>query len=83
MEKAYRYAQEPERVKFDNFSIQFHGINNDHTVRFENNKWTCTCPFFATWERCVHTMAVEKMLDRMLPAESKTNFKIVEPQKQA
>ena len=81
MEKAFRYAQEPERVKFDNFTVQFHGINNDHTVNFKDNKWACNCPFFATWQRCVHTMAVEKMLDRMLPADAKINFKFEEKQK--
>ncbi|HXX59282.1 MAG TPA: hypothetical protein VEI27_01250 [Dehalococcoidales bacterium] len=80
MEKAFRYAQEPERIKFDNFTATFHGINGDHTVNFKNNKWVCTCPFYTTWGRCVHTMAVEKMLDRMLPAEAKTNFKFEEKQ---
>ena len=35
IEKSKRYAEEPERFEFNNFTINFDGDNNDHTV---------TCP---------------------------------------
>ncbi|MBO37450.1 MAG: hypothetical protein CL612_06455, partial [Anaerolineaceae bacterium] len=32
IEKSKRYAEEPERFSFDDFTIKFDGDNNDHTV---------------------------------------------------
>ncbi len=76
IEKAHRYAQELERINFNDFSVTFHGTNDDHTTSYKDNKWFCTCDFFNTWGLCAHTMAMEKVLDPMLPAEAKTNFGI-------
>ena len=74
IEKAQRYAQELDRITFNDFSVQFRGTNDDHTTGYRNEKWSCTCDFFTTWGRCAHTMAMEKVLESMLPAEAKTNF---------
>jgi len=74
IEKAHRYAQEPERITFNEFSVVFHGANDDHDVNYSGHKWSCTCNFFQDRGLCAHTMALEKMLERMLPAEARTNF---------
>ncbi len=78
IEKAYRYAKEPERITFNDFSVKFHGINNDHATCYKDKKWSCTCQFFTTWKLCAHTMAMEKVLEHMLPTEAKTNFRIAD-----
>jgi hypothetical protein len=72
IEKAKRYAQEPERVTFYELSVKFRGENNDHTIEYKAGKWHCTCHFFASWGLCSHTMALEKLLGNMLPKEAQT-----------
>jgi hypothetical protein len=68
IEKAKRYAEERERIRFDAFHATFDGENNPHTVHFEHGSWTCDCDFFATRGVCSHTMALERVLEGMLPA---------------
>ena len=67
LDKAKRYAEEKERFKFDSFSVRMEGENNTHVVSYENNQWKCDCNFFQTRGRCSHTMALEIILEGMLP----------------
>ncbi len=67
IEKAKRYARERDRFKFLSFSVAVRGANNDHQVHFENGEWECDCDFFKTRGRCSHTMALEEILEGMLP----------------
>ena len=70
IEKANRYAQEPERVSIKEFKATFRGGNGDHDVSFSNGAWNCSCEFFQSWHLCCHTMALEKLLDPMVPIQS-------------
>ena len=72
IEKAKRYAQEPERVTFSELSVRFHGENDDYTTGYKDGKWHCSCGFFSTWQVCSHTMALERILSNMLPKEALT-----------
>jgi hypothetical protein len=72
IEKAKRYAQETDRVTFQEFTVKFHGDNSDYEVGLKDGKWRCTCSFFSKWGLCSHTMALEKILDNMLPPEART-----------
>lgn len=67
LEKAKRYAQERERFRFNQFQVTFRGNNNDHQVSFDNGVFKCDCEFFITHGRCSHTMALEHLLEKMLP----------------
>lgn len=67
IDKAKRYAQERDRVRFTNLTADFRGENDDHRVTLEGEHWSCTCDFFAGWGTCAHTMALERVLDNMLP----------------
>lgn len=67
IEKAKRYAEERHRFRFDSFSLKFHGDNNDHDVHFDHGLWRCDCEYFAMHNWCCHTMALERVLDKMLP----------------
>lgn len=69
IEKAKRYAQERNRIRFESLSVTFDGENNPHTVNFKNNEWQCDCDFFHTRGRCSHTMALEMILEGMLAAQ--------------
>lgn len=74
IEKAKLYAQEPERITFQEFSTSFRGMNDSHTTGYRDGKWFCSCDFFTAWGLCCHTMALEKVLGQMLPQEARTNF---------
>jgi len=69
IEKAKRYAQEKERVNFTEFSVKFHGDNDDYAVSLKDGNWQCSCKFFSSWGMCSHTMALERILGSMLPEE--------------
>jgi hypothetical protein len=70
IEKARRYAREPERVTFHEMRLSFRGENDSHEVNYHEGNWRCTCDFFGGWGRCCHTMAMEKILVDMLPKTS-------------
>ena len=72
IEKAKRYADEPERVTFSELSVKFRGENDDYTTEYKEGKWHCSCPFFSSWGVCSHTMALERILSNMLPKEALT-----------
>lgn len=66
IEKAKRYAEEKDRISFTSFEASFKGDNNGHTVYYNQGKWTCDCGFFQTRGVCVHTMALEMVLNGMI-----------------
>jgi hypothetical protein len=70
IEKAKRYAQETERVTFNEFSTTFRGDNDNYVTGYKDGKWHCSCRFFSNWGLCSHTMALEKILKGMLPEEA-------------
>ena len=70
IEKANRYAQEPERIKFIEFSVNFRGDNNNYVTSYKRGTWHCTCDFFQHSGTCSHTMAMEKILGEMIPEET-------------
>jgi hypothetical protein len=73
IEKAKRYAEQRERIRFESFRATFHGENNPHTVHFESGVWKCDCEFFILRAVCSHTMALERILERMLPLPIQAN----------
>ncbi|MBF8264584.1 MAG: hypothetical protein HW384_448 [Dehalococcoidia bacterium] len=70
IEKARRYAQERDRVTFSHFTVNFRGDHDAYIVNYDSGQWRCTCNFFSQWGMCSHTMALERILDTMLPGES-------------
>ena len=67
IEKAKRYAEQRDRIHIDELTVTFEGENNPHVVHFSNNEWQCDCSFFQTRGRCSHTMALEMILEGMIP----------------
>ncbi len=66
IEKARLYAEEPERVTFNNINVTFKGDNNTYTITLDDSGWNCTCPGFASHHICPHIMAMERLLKPML-----------------
>jgi len=67
IEKAKRYAEEPERVTISNFSAVFRGENDCHELGLADGKWSCNCSFFSQYGECVHIMTLQRLLGKMLP----------------
>ena len=72
IEKAKRYAQEPDRVTFSELLVKFRGEHDDYDTGYRDGKWHCSCRFFEAWGRCSHTMALQRILGNMLPQETPT-----------
>ncbi|MEX2081117.1 MAG: hypothetical protein WEC33_05835 [Dehalococcoidia bacterium] len=69
IEKAKVYARERYRMEVDGLHVRFHGENSEHEVGLVDGRWTCNCDFFQGWDVCSHTMALEKVLEGMVPAQ--------------
>ena len=67
IEKAKRYAAERNRIHFQSFQVGFDGENGIHTVTYDGQRWHCDCNFFHSRGVCSHTMALEKVLEGMVP----------------
>lgn len=66
IQKAKRYAQEPERITFTEFTLTFRGDHDTYQVRYKKGQWSCQCAFFRQRGICSHTMAIERILGPML-----------------
>ena len=70
IEKAKTYAEERERVSINTLSVGFRGNHSSHQVTYDDGQWHCTCTFFPTHGLCSHTMALQRMMEGMLPREA-------------
>jgi hypothetical protein len=66
IEKAKMYANERNRIHFENFTVTINGDNNPHVVHYDEGNWQCDCGFFHSRGSCAHTRAMEYVLDNML-----------------
>jgi len=74
IEKAHRYARQPERVRLQSISATFHGGHDDYVVSLQEGAWHCTCHTYeshAVGGTCSHIMAMQEMLDVMLDDETR------------
>ncbi len=67
IEKAKRYAQERSRIHVSGLKVDFDGENDRHEVALEGDSWRCSCDFFVGFGACAHTMALERILEGMVP----------------
>lgn len=73
IEKAKRYVDErEERIHFESFSVNFQGDHNQHHITFHGNQWQCDCEYFQSRGVCSHTMALERILQGMIPGPGET-----------
>ncbi len=70
IEKAGRYAAEPNRVSIHQMAVTLAGDNNQPEGAFDNGTWKCDCECFMLRRVCSHSMALERMLDHMLPVQA-------------
>ncbi len=66
IEKAKKYAEEKDRVNITSFAATFKGNHDQYDVRFEDVSWRCECHCFASRDVCIHTMAMQRILDERI-----------------
>jgi len=73
IEKAHRYAQEPERIQFQEFKATFKGGHDDYEVSFDGERWGCSCHTFESHAvgTCSHIMAMQQILGQMLSGDAR------------
>jgi len=67
IQKAKRYAEQLDRIRFNQFKVTVEGDHHMHLVSYSEGQWSCDCGFFARRGVCSHTMALERILGVMLP----------------
>lgn len=71
IEKARRYAEEPERISLGELKATFRGGNNEHNITLTKDEWTCDCDFFRLRHTCAHVMAMQKIFNPMLSDDAR------------
>ena len=61
IEKAKRYAEEPNRVQFQALEATFRGDNGTHTIRLSGDEWICECDHFQVHGLCSHVMTLQRL----------------------
>ena len=61
IEKAKRYAEEPERITIQQLDVRFRGDNGAHTVSLRGDDWSCECDHFQTSGLCAHVMTLQRL----------------------
>jgi hypothetical protein len=72
IEKAQRYEHEPERVTITGLQADFRGEHDVYHLNLSDNHWSCTCSFYHSYGTCSHTMALQRILSKMLNMESRS-----------
>ena len=69
IDKARRYAAEPNRAAFQSLHVKFQGSHDTYDVRLDNRQWSCNCHTYESLGTCSHIMAMERILAAMIPDE--------------
>ncbi|MDQ6671026.1 MAG: hypothetical protein M3069_09785 [Chloroflexota bacterium] len=71
IDKAHRYAEEPDRVRLAQLEAFVRGDNNsEHAVRLSEGRLSCDCDHYVHERLCAHVLTVERLLKTYLPANA-------------
>jgi hypothetical protein len=73
IEKAHRYAKEPERVRIGALETTFQGSHDSYRVGLVDGHWHCSCHAFSSHAlgTCAHVMAIQQLLSPMLSSDDR------------
>ena len=66
VDKAKRYSNETERVNITNLQADFQGEHDTYKVSYNSGDWDCECLFFSSRGLCSHTMALQRILNKVI-----------------
>jgi hypothetical protein len=67
IDKAHRYAEEPERVQLKRLEAVVRGDNSDHSVTLVDGRLSCDCDHYQHEGLCAHVLTVERVLKAWIP----------------
>jgi SWIM zinc finger len=70
IDKAHRYAEQPERVQLARLEAVVRGDNSDHTVKLSDGRLSCDCDHYRYERLCAHVLTVERVLKTYIPANA-------------
>jgi hypothetical protein len=70
IDKAHKYAEEPERVQLTVLEAVVRGNSDDHTVKLADGRLSCNCDHFRIEGLCAHVLTVERVLKAHVPANA-------------
>jgi hypothetical protein len=70
IDKAHRYAEEPDRVQLSRLEASVRGDNADHVVNLTEGLLKCDCDHYQYERLCAHVLTVERVLKSYLPANA-------------
>jgi len=71
VEKAKRYAQEPERIRLTGLAVDVRGDNGTHSVTLRGEDWSCACEHFQAHGLCAHVMTLQRLFASNLSTEQR------------
>ena len=73
IDKAHRYAQEPDRIRIETLTASFRGSHDDYEISLTEDGWHCSCHTFEAHvlESCPHVMAAQQVLGAMLSEDAR------------
>ena len=66
VDKAKKYSNETERINITNLTADFQGEHDSYQVSYNSGDWYCQCLFFTTRGLCSHTMALQRILEKVM-----------------
>jgi len=69
VEKAKRYAEEPERITIQDVEVEFRGNNGTHRTGLRGDEWHCECDHFQAHALCAHVMTLQRVFGTHLRDE--------------
>jgi hypothetical protein len=72
IEKARRYAQQPERIRLEALDLRFQGEHDAYHLTLAGDEWHCSCHTSATVGLCAHVMTLQRLFEPMLSNEART-----------
>ena len=70
IDKAHRYAEEPNRVQLSRLEATVHGDNDNHVVNLTDGQLKCDCDHYQYERLCAHVLTVERVLKSYIPANA-------------
>ena len=61
VEKAKRYADEPDRITIRDLEVEFRGNNGTHRLGLRGDEWWCQCEHFQAHGLCAHVMTLQRL----------------------
>ncbi len=78
VEKAKRYADEPDRIRVTGLEVDFRGNNGTHRVSLRGDEWVCECDHFQAHGLCAHVMTLQRLFGAHLRDEVRYTAERVE-----